>query len=174
MISIWNRLDLEWPVFVGDQIVGLAGARERALAFLTEHQVIPLSFSHYGIVVTDIDTAFIALNEQRLPKSAAPQKAWVESYQVFVLRMDLEGTEMEFIEPASPSFFRDFSDKRDAHSQGGLHHVSFRVKDIKRCLAVLKDQGVELVDLTPRKGSHGKVAFTKPGPLAPLYIELCE
>lgn len=61
------------------------------------------------------------------------------------------------------------------NGRGGVHHVCFKVKDIKIKLNELKNQGFTLIDQTPRVGAHGKlVAFIHPKSTGGVLIELSE
>lgn len=148
----------------------MAHVKMSAERLLSHAGISPLSFSHYGVVVSDADE-----NKARLGKVLGKDlngyaKNWVDSYKVYVLHMDFEGTELELIQPVGESFFSEHLSARGE----GLQHVSFRVNGIEDALKALKQGGAELVDAAPRIGSHGKVAFTKPEKLSPYYLELCE
>jgi methylmalonyl-CoA/ethylmalonyl-CoA epimerase len=57
----------------------------------------------------------------------------------------------------------------------GVHHVGYRVTDIRAALARLEEQGLELVDREPRPGSRGTtVAFVHPKALDGVLIELVQ
>jgi methylmalonyl-CoA epimerase len=57
----------------------------------------------------------------------------------------------------------------------GVHHIAFRVDDLKAELARLKGLGVHLIDQEPRKGAEGKlIAFIHPRETAGVLIELCQ
>lgn len=57
----------------------------------------------------------------------------------------------------------------------GVHHVAFRVDDLRAELARLKGQGIQLIDQEPRKGAEGKlIAFIHPRETAGVLIELCQ
>jgi methylmalonyl-CoA/ethylmalonyl-CoA epimerase len=57
----------------------------------------------------------------------------------------------------------------------GVHHLGYRVADIRTALARLKDEGLPLVDQEPRPGSRGTtVAFVHPTGLDGVLIELVE
>jgi len=43
--------------------------------------------------------------------------------------------------------------------RGGLAHVAFRVADIGKAFAYLKDNGFKIIDAAPRKGSRGTTVF---------------
>jgi len=55
----------------------------------------------------------------------------------------------------------------------GVHHVGYRVEDVAAALARLKEQGIPLVDETPRRGSRGTtVAFVHPKGMGGVLVEL--
>ncbi len=43
--------------------------------------------------------------------------------------------------------------------RGGLAHVAFRVADIGKAFAYLKENGFKIIDAAPRKGSRGTTVF---------------
>lgn len=56
-----------------------------------------------------------------------------------------------------------------------LHHVAYRVTDLRAELARLKGEGVRLIDEEPRKGAHGNlIAFLHPRSTEGTLIELCQ
>ena len=60
-----------------------------------------------------------------------------------------------------------------AKKGAGLHHVCFRVDDIDRAMAALKDKGVQFIDQAPRQGAHGsRIAFVHPSSGCGLLIEI--
>jgi len=57
----------------------------------------------------------------------------------------------------------------------GLHHLSFLVPDLERALKEAESAGLELVDRSPREGSHHtRIAFLSPRSLHGVLVELCE
>ena len=57
----------------------------------------------------------------------------------------------------------------------GLHHVAYRVADIEATLARLREQGVRLIDETPRSGIRGtRIAFLHPSTGAGVLTELIQ
>ncbi len=80
--------------------------------------------------------------------------------------------EIELLEPTSPeSTVARFLDRRGE----GIHHLSFYVADIEAALRRASDQGLELVDRTPRAGGQGtKIAFLHPRSLRGVLVEFCE
>ena len=57
----------------------------------------------------------------------------------------------------------------------GLHHLSFLVPDLEKALKEAESAGLELVDRSPREGSHHtRIAFLSPRSLHGVLVELCE
>jgi methylmalonyl-CoA epimerase len=57
----------------------------------------------------------------------------------------------------------------------GVHHVGYRVDDLREVLDRLKDEGVPLVDEEPRPGSRGtSVAFVHPKGFGGVLVELVQ
>ena len=170
MPSVWDRLESQWPLTVGGRHVGYSAVKQKMHDFLRAKGVIPRAFSHYGVVTRSARAVLPVLSELTGIGKEPLKRNWVEAYKVFVARTDFEGIELELIEPAGESAFAAFLNVCGE----GVHHLAFRVADIEGCLQALKAHGVELMDETPRAGSHGKVAFVRPGPFEPLHLELCE
>jgi methylmalonyl-CoA/ethylmalonyl-CoA epimerase len=56
----------------------------------------------------------------------------------------------------------------------GTHHVCFEVEDIAETLRTLQSEGVRLIDETPRRGVHGRIAFIHPKASSGVMIELLQ
>ena len=56
----------------------------------------------------------------------------------------------------------------------GFHHVCFEVPDLADTLRGLAAAGIELIDLAPRRGAEGPVAFLHPRSGHGVLIELIE
>jgi methylmalonyl-CoA/ethylmalonyl-CoA epimerase len=57
----------------------------------------------------------------------------------------------------------------------GVHHVGYRVPDIREALVRLREQGLPVIDEEPRPGSRGTtVAFVHPKALDGVLIELVQ
>ena len=107
-----------------------------------------------------------------------------------VLGMEFEGTEVvaeqkvkvaffavgesriELLEPtAEDSPVAKFLEKNGE----GTHHIAYEVDDLEATLARLKEQGVRLIDETPRCGAHDtKIAFLHPKASGGVLTELCQ
>ena len=170
MITVWDKLDEHWSPLVNGRRTKLASLREEMRQFLQARDVAPVAFSHFGVVVTNIDATLAALADVTGVALRLARRDWVESYKVHVARGMLDRVELELIEPAGESFFSEA-----LHCWGeGVQHLSFQVAGIQSCLDRLRAGTVELIDEVPRVGSHGRVAFAKPAEFAPIYLELCE
>ncbi len=82
------------------------------------------------------------------------------------------GTAIELLEPMSEdSPISKFLEKRGE----GIHHICYKVDDIDQVLAKLKEQGVRLIDETPRPGAYNsRVAFIHPKAMNGVLVELAE
>ena len=57
----------------------------------------------------------------------------------------------------------------------GLHHIAYEVDDLEEALRRLRQEGVELIDAAPRRGSAGtRVAFVHPKGNRGVLTELVE
>ncbi len=79
---------------------------------------------------------------------------------------------VELVEPRFPdSPVARFIERRGP----GLHHIAYRVPDIRRTLAELKIEGYRPIDEEPRMGARGHhVAFLHPASTGGVLIELVE
>ena len=57
----------------------------------------------------------------------------------------------------------------------GIHHLAFAVKNLEEALVEVEQNGVTLIDKTPRKGAEGlDIAFLHPKSTFSVLTELCE
>lgn len=57
----------------------------------------------------------------------------------------------------------------------GIHHMAFAVKNLEQALQETENNGVTLIDKTPRKGAEGlDIAFLHPKSTFGVLTELCE
>jgi methylmalonyl-CoA/ethylmalonyl-CoA epimerase len=125
---------------------------------------------HVGIVVGDLDAA-----ERVYTETLGFSRLYRETVQeqgVEIVGIAAGGSVIELMRALSPdSPIEKF--RGDAPSK--LHHVAYRVDDIRAELARLKGRGVRLIDETPRKGAHGNtIAFLHPRDTGGVLIELCQ
>jgi len=167
--SIWNLVEKKWPVPLKNTVT-FPELQKQIGDFLVRHAVSITGLSHFGIVVKNIDQSLESLFDCIDKGACQVIKDWVPAYNVHVARLNLEGRELEFIEPEGKSFFQDFL---NANGEC-LQHVSFQVTAIEKSLETLARYNVKLIDEKPRTGSHGKVAFMCIEQFAPLYLEVCQ
>ena len=79
---------------------------------------------------------------------------------------------LELLEPTDPeSTIARFLERRGP----GMHHIAYRVADIERELARLLDDGVALLDRTPRVGAgEALIAFLHPKATGGVLTELVQ
>ena len=125
---------------------------------------------HIGIVVSDLEAAERIYTETL--KFSRLYHETVEEQGVEIVGIAAGNAVIELLKPlSSDSAIEKF--RGDAPSK--LHHVAYRVDDIRAELARLKAQGVRLIDETPRKGAHGNtIAFLHPKSTGGVLIELCQ
>ncbi len=57
----------------------------------------------------------------------------------------------------------------------GVHHIAYRVDDVAASLSHLRNEGVRLVDETPRRGSRDTlIAFVHPKDMEGVLVELVQ
>ena len=91
---------------------------------------------------------------------------------VNILAVGLGNLRVELMEPVdATSPVHAFLQKRGE----GLHHLAFRVKDIRKALKDLAAEGFRLVDEKPRRGAGGHlIAFVHPKSTHGVLLELVE
>ena len=125
---------------------------------------------HVGIAVADLDAA-LARYEELLGVVASTRKT-MEADGIEAAMLDLGGTHVELVAPSRPdSSISRFLEKRGE----GMHHVAYRVDDIRAALAAAREQGAQLLDEEPRVGVMGHlVAFIHPRDFFGVLTELVE
>lgn len=128
-----------------------------------------MRLDHIGVAVGDLKAAETAWS--KVTRTGSPSEA-VGDQGVRVLFCDFDGGSIELLAADGD----DTPVGRFLARRGeGLHHVAFRVPDIRAALAELQDQGARLLDREPRAGAHGtQVAFVHPGAFAGVLVELVE
>ena len=123
-----------------------------------------------GIVVRDVNAALRDLAVRVDPAWGMVQPVWGEAFGCHIARRVRDDTEYEFIEPVRESFLRAFL----LQEGSGVHHLSFEVGDLNRCLDLLRSRGVPMADPVVRQGLCGPIAFVAPGRWGARCLELCQ
>ncbi|NHZ70773.1 MAG: methylmalonyl-CoA epimerase [Proteobacteria bacterium] len=130
----------------------------------------PYNIHHTAIAVSDLDRTLedYAKNFKIHPISVET----IDDQGVREAMIAVGGSHIQLLEPLLPdSPVGKFLSK---HGEG-LHHIAFAVTDIETALAHLQDQGVTLIDETPRLGGGGhRIAFVHPRDHNGTLIELVE
>ncbi|MBT9581958.1 methylmalonyl-CoA epimerase [bacterium] len=96
----------------------------------------------------------------------------VADQKVKVACFDLGGMRLELLQPTSDD---SPISKFMASRGGGLHHLAFRTEDVQSELDRVRQQGVRLIDETPRTGAGGmKIAFLHPKSTQGVLLELTQ
>lgn len=130
----------------------------------------PWVIDHIGIAVDNIDATI-----QRYAETASTivsHREKIVDRGVELAFLNTGGTRIELL----ASIAQDSTISRFLVSHGpGLHHICYRVDDIKSEMARLERLGAELIDKAPRPGASGTIiAFIKPGFFSGVLTELCE
>jgi methylmalonyl-CoA epimerase len=130
----------------------------------------PSRIHHVGVAVADLD-ASIRLYEGALGAELVHRATnEMEGLEAALMRVgDGEVELMSALRDDSP--VGKFMAKRGP----GFHHVAYEVSDIEGALAEARAAGVELIDVEPRMGMHGRrIAFLHPKSMGGVLTELVE
>jgi methylmalonyl-CoA epimerase len=130
----------------------------------------PRTLDHVGIAVASIDESLPLWESLTGGKGSAREV--VETQGVEVVFVGAGAGRVELIAPVRPdSTVARFLERRGP----GMHHLCYRVPDLRAALAEYAAEGYELIDREPRAGAGGHlVAFLHPRSTAGVLIELVE
>jgi methylmalonyl-CoA/ethylmalonyl-CoA epimerase len=130
----------------------------------------PRTLDHVGIAVASIDESLPLWESLTGGKGSAREV--VETQGVEVVFVGAGAGRVELIAPVRPdSTVARFLERRGS----GMHHLCYRVPDLRAALAEYASEGYELIDREPRPGAGGHVvAFLHPRSTAGVLIELLE
>jgi methylmalonyl-CoA epimerase len=125
---------------------------------------------HVGVAVEDLDAA-IALYEKTYDMKLVHRETVTEQGVEAVL-LDVGENHVELLAPLHD----DTPVGRFLAKRGpGLHHVAYQVDDIEAVLRRLRDQGLRLIDETPRTGiRQSQVAFLHPSSSGGVLTEIVQ
>jgi methylmalonyl-CoA/ethylmalonyl-CoA epimerase len=125
---------------------------------------------HIGIAVKDLDKAIKLYKDVfRIEPSLVYESEYTKARIAF---FPIGETRIELIQPVDPeSVMGKFLEKKGE----GIHHVSYKVKDVDSSLAELEKKGVQLIDKKSRKvRENEKVAFLHPKSTNGVLVELIQ
>ena len=128
--------------------------------------------NHVAIAVPDLAAAAATYRDVLGAKVSAPQD--LPDHGVTVVFVELSNTKIELLHPlGANSPIKKFLETNPA---GGIHHVSYEVKDIRAARDQLKAQGKRILgDGEPKTGAHGTpVLFLHPKDFAGTLVEIEE
>lgn len=130
----------------------------------------PSHIEHIGIAVSNLEDS-IGFYERVLGlkcyniEEVPEQKVRTAFFVIGQTKIEL----LESTDPEGP--VARFIEKRGE----GIHHIAFAVEQIEEQLLHAQNEGIKLIDATPRKGAEGlDIAFLHPKSTAGVLIELCE
>jgi methylmalonyl-CoA epimerase len=124
---------------------------------------------HVAVVVRDIDQS-LALYRDKLGLTVELVLP-IEADGVTIAFLAVGESKIELVQPTDPTT----GVARYLESRGeGFHHLCLEVDDLAVELDRLAKEGVELIDLAPRRGAEGPVAFIHPRSCNGVLVELIE
>ena len=124
---------------------------------------------HIAILVRNLETA-LAVYRDALGMSVTHTET-IPEQDVNIAFLPSGDTQLELLEPISP----DTGIGRYLEKRGeGMHHICLEVDDIEATIAELTAAGVALIDRSPKRGAHGRIAFMHPKSTHGVLIELLE
>ena len=129
-----------------------------------------MKINHLGIATKGIDEALKFWGDALGLENVHTET--IEDQKVRVAMLPLGESRIELLEPTSEdSPISKFLEKRG----GGIHHIAVEVDDIEAALAKLKEQGMRLIDESPRVGAENcLVAFVHPAATNGVLLELVQ
>ena len=129
-----------------------------------------MKINHLGIATEGIDEALTFWSDALGLENIHTEI--VEDQKVRVAMLPIGESRIELLEPTSDdSPISKFLKKRGP----GIHHIAVEVDDIAASLALLKSQGMRLIDEEPRLGAEGcLVAFVHPASTNGVLLELVQ
>ncbi|MBO5974670.1 MAG: methylmalonyl-CoA epimerase [Paludibacteraceae bacterium] len=131
----------------------------------------PSYIEHIGIAVSKLDEV-IPYYEQILGtkcysiEEVADQKVRTAFFKV-------GQTKIELLEPTCPE--STIAKWLEKNPRGGVHHIAFNVDDVQAALTECEENGIQLIDKTPRKGAENlNIGFLHPKSTHGVLTELCE
>lgn len=129
-----------------------------------------MNLAHIGIAVKSLDASAEVF--EKIFDTKASEKEFVEDQKVNVRKIHLDNCDIELLEGTDPeSPISKFIEKKGE----GIHHVSFGVNDIQGSLDRIKNDGIKLINETPRTGADDMlVAFLHPKSTGGVLMEFTE
>lgn len=130
----------------------------------------PTHIEHIGIAVKSLEQAIPYYENVLGLKCYAVEE--VKDQKVKTAFFRVGQTKIELLESTDPEGpIGKFIEKKGE----GLHHMAFAVENIEQCLKDVENNGVRVIDKTPRNGAEGlEIGFLHPKSTFGVLTELCE
>ncbi|MCK5822483.1 MAG: methylmalonyl-CoA epimerase [Bacteroidales bacterium] len=130
----------------------------------------PTHIEHVGIAVKSLEEAIPYYENVLGLKCYAIEE--VKEQKVKTAFFKVGQTKIELLESTDPE---GPIGKFIAKKGEGLHHMAFAVENIGQCLKDAENNGVRVIDKTPRNGAEGlEIGFLHPKSTFGVLTELCE
>lgn len=125
---------------------------------------------HIGIAVRNLEES-LKFYEGVLGLKASGIEV-VEEQKVKVAFLPTGDSEVELLEATQDdSPIAKFIEKNGE----GVQHIAYRVDDVEKAIAEMKEKGIRMIDEKPRYGAGGaKIAFCHPKSTGGVLVELCQ
>ena len=129
-----------------------------------------MKINHLGIAVRSLEKS-VPIFEKIFGVKAGKEE-YVSEQRVNIRKLSIENCDIELLEGTCPdSPITKFIEKKGE----GIHHCSFEVSDIENTLSKLKEEGINLINETPRTGADDMlIAFLHPKSTAGVLMELTQ
>lgn len=125
---------------------------------------------HIGIAVIELNSAIKQYCEDFGANLELREEVKEQGVEVAFVKHS--NTTIELLAPiCATSSLQKFLDRKGP----GLHHICYKVADIKKELKQLESQGYQIIDKEPRKGAHNTlISFIHPKSVGGVLVELCQ
>ena len=124
---------------------------------------------HVGIAVEDLEQAMAFFHGTFGAPMAEAEELADQGVKACLIAVG--ETRLELLQPLSPeSPVGKFLERRGE----GLHHLALHVDDVGKSIEGLRQKGLQMIDLEPREGLSGIIAFVHPRSAHGILTELVQ
>ena len=124
---------------------------------------------HVGIAVEDLEQAMAFFHEVFGAPLAEAEELADQGVKACLIAVG--ETRLELLQPLSPETpVGKFLERRGE----GLHHLALHVDDVGKSIEGLREKGLQMIDLEPREGLSGIIAFVHPRSAHGILTELVQ
>lgn len=130
------------------------------------------AIDHVGVAVPDLDAAVTLYRDTFGMELVHEETNEEQGVREAMMAVGDSGSHLQILAPLSPE---STIGKFLARSGPGLQQLAYRVEDIDKVSAVLRDRGVRLLYDEPKRGTAGsRVNFVHPKDAGGVLVELVE